>query len=261
MPHPHVHSPTYAPPVLRAPSPASSLGTTYAPDATSFSDSETELFQAAFEKKWEDKLRLGREFAREWNGDLGEEGEGDEDWNGMRAVRDREREGWGREPLLFNNGESQRTPAEDKCNVLPSFLTFLPFTNTSPNTDIHERILSSLRYQIHLLEQNEIFEQTLLTRGGPSEAALSLDHQPSTNDIDSLMRSMMSLGPSGPSIMPGASATRSNRNASVGTANATSAGTITHGPWSRGIGMESVDVSVTSGRIRNTAKGKGRSRR
>jgi hypothetical protein len=131
MPHPHVHSPTYAPPVLRAPSPASSLGTTYAPDATSFSDSETELFQAAFEKKWEDKLRLGREFAREWNGDLGEEGEGDEDWNGMRAVRDREREGWGREPLLFNNGESQRTPAEDKCNVLPSFLTFLPFTNTS----------------------------------------------------------------------------------------------------------------------------------
>jgi hypothetical protein len=138
MPHPHVHSPTYAPPVLRAPSPASSLGTTYAPDATSFSDTEAELSQAAFEKKWEDKLRLGREFAREWNGDLGEgEDEGDEDgyegWNGMRAVRDREREGWGREPLL-NIGEIQRTSAEDKCNVLPSFLTLHPFPNTSPPT-------------------------------------------------------------------------------------------------------------------------------
>ncbi|KIM81027.1 hypothetical protein PILCRDRAFT_821864 [Piloderma croceum F 1598] len=248
MPHPHVHSPAYAPPVLRAPSPASSLGTTYAPDATSFSDTEAELSQATFEKKWEDKLRLGREFAREWNGDLGEgEGEGDEDgyegWNGMRAVRDREREGWGREPL-FNIGESQRTPAEDKY--------------------IHERIVSSLRYQIHLLEQNEIFEQTLLTRGGPSEAALSLDHQPSTNDIDSLMRSMMTLGPSGPSNTPSASATpnsRSNRNGSVGTANTTSAGTITHGPWSRGIGMESVDVNATPGRTRSAAKGKGRSRR
>jgi hypothetical protein len=139
MPHPHVHSPTYAPPVLRASSPASSLGTTYAPDATSFSDTEAELSQAAFEKKWEDKLRLGREFAREWNGDLGEgEDEGDEDgyegWNGMRAVRDREREGWGREPLL-NIGEIQRTSAEDKCNALPSFLPSsrcTPFTNTSP---------------------------------------------------------------------------------------------------------------------------------
>jgi len=140
MPHPHVHSPTYAPPVLRAPSPASSLGTTYAPDATSFSDTEAELSQTAFEKKWEDKLRLGREFAREWNGDLGEgEDEGDEDgyegWNGMRAVRDREREGWGRDPLI-NTGETQRTPAEDKCNVLsfpclPS-LTHHP-TQTSTN--------------------------------------------------------------------------------------------------------------------------------
>jgi hypothetical protein len=118
MPHPHVHSPTYASPVLRAPSPASSLGTSYAPDATSFSDTETELSRSAFERKWEDKLRLGREFAREWNDDLGEREE-EEEWDGMRGVRDREREGWGREPLL-SSGDTRRTPAEEKC--MSSFL-------------------------------------------------------------------------------------------------------------------------------------------
>jgi len=62
---------------------------------------------------------LGREFAREWNADLmgdddDEEEDGEEDvgWSGMRALKDREKEGWGREPL-FKTGE--RSPAEDKC--------------------------------------------------------------------------------------------------------------------------------------------------
>ena len=54
---PNQHHTEYAPPVLRAPSPASSVGTAYAEDQTSLSDSE--LSQAAFEKKWEERLELG----------------------------------------------------------------------------------------------------------------------------------------------------------------------------------------------------------
>jgi hypothetical protein len=54
------HHTEYAPPVLRAPSPASSVGTAYAEDQTSFSDSEHHLSQTAFEKKWEDRLELDK---------------------------------------------------------------------------------------------------------------------------------------------------------------------------------------------------------
>jgi len=240
MPHPHIHSPTYAPPVLRAPSPASSLGTSYAPDATSLSDSEAVLSHAAFEKKWEDRLRLGREFAREWNGDDADD-DSDEgetmEWEAGRAQRDREKEGWGRDPLFPRVDGGGRTPAEDKF--------------------IHEQILRSLRYQIHQLQQNELFEGTLLTRGrgDPSQStALSLEHQPTSNDIDTLMRGMMALG-------PGGGKGGHHRKGSVGsgdvTAGNTTAGTITSGPWNRG-----VDRCATPGPgKRSTAKGKGRSRR
>jgi hypothetical protein len=54
------HHTEYAPPVLRAPSPTSSVGTTYPEDRTSFSDSEHQLGQAAFERKWEERLELGK---------------------------------------------------------------------------------------------------------------------------------------------------------------------------------------------------------
>lgn len=57
--HPY-HHPEYAPPVLRAPSPASSVGTTYGPDQTSYSDSEHQISQVAFEKKWLAKLDLDK---------------------------------------------------------------------------------------------------------------------------------------------------------------------------------------------------------
>jgi hypothetical protein len=46
--------------------------------------------------------------------------------------------------------------------------------------------MSNLRQAVAQLEENELFEQTL-RRG--SQAALQI--QPSTNDIDTLMRSMM----------------------------------------------------------------------
>lgn len=48
----------YASPVVRVPSPASSLGTTYGRDQTSFSDSELNVGQQAFERKWENKIGL-----------------------------------------------------------------------------------------------------------------------------------------------------------------------------------------------------------
>jgi hypothetical protein len=46
----------YAPPVLRASSPASSVGTVYGEDQTSFSD--LELSDDALAKKYEDRLEL-----------------------------------------------------------------------------------------------------------------------------------------------------------------------------------------------------------
>lgn len=50
----HAGGPQYAPPVLRAPSPSSSVDTKYGPDETSLSD--TGLEQDAFEQKVEDQL-------------------------------------------------------------------------------------------------------------------------------------------------------------------------------------------------------------
>ena len=108
MPHAHLHSPTYAPPVIRAASPASSLGTVYPPDTTSPSDDETEISQAAFENKWHEKLRLGREFVREWQGDSSGTAE-----EGTWTVKDREKAGWGVEPLIAKD-MGPRTPAEDQ---------------------------------------------------------------------------------------------------------------------------------------------------
>ncbi|KAN0087483.1 hypothetical protein V8E55_006104 [Tylopilus felleus] len=53
----HTGDPAYASPVIRAPSPASSVGTAYGPDESSQSDSE--LSPEAFEQKWSSKLKLG----------------------------------------------------------------------------------------------------------------------------------------------------------------------------------------------------------
>ena len=52
----HTGDPAYASPVIRVPSPASSVGTAYGPDETTESDSE--LSPDAFEQKWSSKLKL-----------------------------------------------------------------------------------------------------------------------------------------------------------------------------------------------------------
>jgi len=54
----HTHLTEYADPVLRPPSPASSVGTAYPPDQTSFSDSEFQLSGSAFDRKCLDRIGL-----------------------------------------------------------------------------------------------------------------------------------------------------------------------------------------------------------
>ena len=61
--HHHLHNmdPTYAPPVIHAPSPSTSLTTEYAPDATSLSDQE--LTDEEFSRKCEEMIGLGQRTA------------------------------------------------------------------------------------------------------------------------------------------------------------------------------------------------------
>ena len=54
----HNHHTGYADPVLRPPSPASSIGTSYGADQTSWSDSEFQLSQPAFERKCDEVIGL-----------------------------------------------------------------------------------------------------------------------------------------------------------------------------------------------------------
>jgi len=51
-----------------------------------------------------------------------------------------------------------------------------------------EKIIKNLRTEIRKLEEDELFEQTIL-RG----SQVGLETRPSTNDIDVLMKSMMNL--------------------------------------------------------------------
>lgn len=55
---PYIHSgdPAYAPPLLRAPSPSSSIGTDYGPDETT--PEEKQKSQSEFVKAIQDRLRL-----------------------------------------------------------------------------------------------------------------------------------------------------------------------------------------------------------
>lgn len=77
---------------------------------------------------------------------------------------------------------------------------------------MYDHIITSLRSEVHQLEENELFEQMLL-RG--SQAAL--ERQPSTTDIDALMQSMM-VTPQHTTIGP-----QPNRHLVTN---------ITNGPWS-----------------------------
>ncbi|KAJ7079739.1 hypothetical protein B0H15DRAFT_787747 [Mycena belliarum] len=176
----HPNNPEYADPVIRAPSPASSVGSVHAPDQTASSDSESVLSQPAFERKWADRLDLRRATREEELADA--------------------------EPLILR-----------------------------PSTAMEERVLSdrivrNLRHKVEELEENELFEQTML-RGSQA----GMEEQTVPSDIDALMRGMM--GTPGPADA-----------------------TITNGPWTQNALRESGGTSsvITAPK---RSKGKARSRK
>jgi hypothetical protein len=177
-------NPEYADPVIREPSPASSVGTVYGPDQTTSSDEE--LDQADFERKWEAKLNLRLPTKAEEDAEL-------------------------HDPLL----PRPSTAVEEQ--------------------EQFQRTLNKLRAAVEELEENELFEQTML-RG--SQAALEEEMIP--NDIDTLMLSMM-----GGSSRITTADSSANANA-----------TVTDGPWnkSRYEGGGALPKQRTKGKSRTSRK-------
>jgi len=97
---------------------------------------------------------------------------------------------------------------------------------------LSERIVRNLRLKVEELEENELFEQTMLWG---SQAGL--DEQTIPSDIDSLMRGMM--GPP--------SAADSSANA-----------TVTNGPWNQSAYEGGATTSRFTAPKRSKGKGKGR---
>ncbi|KAJ7759222.1 hypothetical protein B0H16DRAFT_1313660 [Mycena metata] len=173
-------NPEYADPVIREPSPASSIGSVYGPDQTAFSDSESQIDQPGFERKWEDRLEL------------------------RRATREEE--------------------LADADPLLPR-----------PSTAMEERVLSerivrNLRMRVEELEENDLFEQTML-RGSQA----GLEEQTIPKDVDALILSMMGSPASG------------------GTSAANADATIADGPWNQ--------AGAPYAAPRTRSKGKGKSRK
>ncbi|KAJ7914830.1 hypothetical protein B0H13DRAFT_1611156, partial [Mycena leptocephala] len=170
--------PEYADPVIREPSPASSVGTVYGPDQTASS----ELDQPTFERKWEDRLTY--------------------------AV-----------PPGMRNSPTQTLYFPVRRPPWKSVASLFIF-KSGP---------AELRAKVDELEENELFEQTML-RGSQA----SLEEETIPKDIDSLMLSMM--GPS-----------------SVGDTSGNA--TVTDGPW-----MQSGN-RYEAGAAQARTKGKGKSRK
>ncbi|PFH49970.1 hypothetical protein AMATHDRAFT_4442 [Amanita thiersii Skay4041] len=131
----NIHITEYAPPVLRAASPASSVGTVYGEDQTSIAD--LELSDAALARKYEDLLELHKP-----------------------------------------------RKEEEEANQCP--LLERPEPGSQQEKELHDKVIANLRLQVREVEENDIFEQTLL-RG----SQVARVQPPSTDDIDKLMRSMM----------------------------------------------------------------------
>lgn len=213
FPHPY-HNPEYAPPVLRAPSPASSVGTTYGEDETSHSDAE--LDQDAFAQKWLTKLDLDKPRK--------EEEEANES------------------PLIPRSGNKDE---ENGAYVVVSV-----GWGTNGSLAMVEKILKNLRAKIKQLEEDEMFEQTLL-RG----SQVGLETKPSTNDIDSLMKSMMGTGMS---LTEGPNAKIFGRAVEE---------PVTDGPWNKNVyegnsaGMESILANMTTSSTVGKRSRSGKSRK
>ncbi|KAF8895578.1 hypothetical protein BD779DRAFT_1500321 [Infundibulicybe gibba] len=194
MPQTHTE---YAPPVLRAPSPASSVGTAYGPDQTSFSDSEHQLNLSDLELKYNERMGLGK-------------------------------------------------PRDEEVHANQDPLLPRPSPDSPEGRDQYEQVMRSLRLQVQQLEDDELFEQTLL-RGSQA----SLEPQPSSNDIDVLMRSMMTAPP-GPLPL-------AHR---LGVKNHTTEN-VSDGPWNKRPNGVDMDSGQTSGATlgKKGKNGRGRSRK
>ncbi|KAF4619517.1 hypothetical protein D9613_005567 [Agrocybe pediades] len=166
----HVPHPAYAPPPYRPPSPASSVGTAYPADQTSLSDSESFIEQSAFESKQERIIGLGKQREEEMQRES----------EVLVLVPDRP------PPLqMFGDGERER-PAIKMIRATDRPLE--PWEEKS----LFERVMRNLRAEVAALQENEMFERILQrTQEEPPP--------PATQDIDTLMRSMMG----GMSIRPG----------------------------------------------------------
>ncbi|KII86677.1 hypothetical protein PLICRDRAFT_43320 [Plicaturopsis crispa FD-325 SS-3] len=133
-------------------------------------------------------------------------------------------------------------PMEEEVLACESPLLYPPPKTPEEEQALHRRIMVSLRQRVAELEENELFEQTLL-RG--SRAAL--EQQPTSNDIDTIMRSMLGPSPGDPNHLRQAP---------------------TDGPWNRGPNQHNTTYSTDDGgdRSESTAgrrvvKGKGKGRR
>jgi len=220
----------YANPIIhRMPSPASSVGTVYGLDETAYSDTEYKLSDCAFARKCEEQIDLHMPRKEEFNAD--------------------------RDPLLtipqsggmpVRISERRLDDVEEKCACFSPISVSLMGTDfyTLYLTVLYDHVMGNLRQAVAQLDENELFEQTL-RRG--SQAALEI--QPSTNDIDTLMRSMM-----GPSM--NITAGRPHMGVSVasplrGRREPTSSGSgITNGPWNnfgKPVAVDRRDDIVASG--------------
>jgi len=120
---------------VRATSPASSLGTAYPADQSTFSDTD-DLSQSAFEQRCHEHLGLDLPRPEELQADL--------------------------DPLLPRVNDA----AEEQ--------------------ELYEKVIHSLQKRVRELEENELFEQTLL-RG----SRIALERQPTSDNIDTLMHGLM----------------------------------------------------------------------
>ncbi|KAH9947627.1 hypothetical protein B0H21DRAFT_708373 [Amylocystis lapponica] len=189
--HIHAAGPQYAPPLLRAASPSSSIGTQYGPDDTDPTDITKP--QEEFDRFVEQNLRFDS-------------------------------------PLV------QEDEANKDILIRPK--------SHEEEQEMHRKAMAYLRTCVRQLEEEELFEQTMF-RG----SQVAQEQQPSSNDLDVIMRSLMVQS----------TITQPARHAGQQVDLATSPWIqdLSHNQYAGDNGMES--SATTAGK--RTTKGKGKSRR
>jgi len=208
---PSIHSadPPYAPPVLRAASPSSSIGTDYGDDQTS--PEETQMNSDDFDKTCHERLKLDH-------------------------------------------------PNHDE--VMANHSPLLPKPkNPKEETILYAKVMQNLRNQVKKLRDDEIFQQTMQRA---SQMNYSETPQPSSNDIDTILQSMMGYHPSphlhqtSTSPTPTGIATLSNPMSPVSPGGSIGSNGLLFGAITSEGDSESQSSTTTTGRRPGRSKGKGR---